>query len=190
MSQKNDLLPMELPLMSSQADSPAKTLALPAAKSDSERERGRDYGPKSPDLLASYDRATSSWRTSQTCLVALAKNEADGLAEYSETWPRSGMTRSGTACKLTTLDDRRCGIASGLWPSPTASDWKESGKISRLAAIWNDPHYSHQKRPQHKYAAQFGALAGPNLSAWIMGFPIGWASGVDMATPSSRKSPK
>ena len=190
MSQSKDLLPMELPLMSSPGASRAKTLALQGSRLGWETEPEADYGQKSLDLLASYDPATSSWRTSQTCLVALAKNEVDGLAEFSETWPRSGMMRSGIAYRLPTLASNTLGIGSGLWPTPNASDWKESGKVSRLKSIWLDRNYTHQKRPQHKFAALFDLLAGPKLSAWLMGFPIGWADGVRSATPSCRKSPK
>jgi hypothetical protein len=40
--------------------------------------------------FASFDPASSSWRTSQLCLL-------EEWSEYSETWPRSGTMRSGTA---------------------------------------------------------------------------------------------
>ena len=103
----------ELPLTPSAEDSPARTLARP------ERARawpasGRGYGARSPDLLASYDPASSSWKTSQLCL--------DGaLATFSGTWPRSGMMRSGTAYQLPPLVPLTVETASGLWATPTAS---------------------------------------------------------------------
>ena len=75
---------------------------------------GPVYGLKSPDWLASYDPATSSWRTCQHCLV-------EGLTVYSETWPRSGMTRNGTAYQLPPLARPTGGIESGSWPTPDAS---------------------------------------------------------------------
>lgn len=37
------------------------------------------YGRSTPELLASYDHASSSWRTSQRSLV-------EGWTEFSETW--------------------------------------------------------------------------------------------------------
>ena len=46
------------------------------------------YGRSTPELLASFDRASSSWRTSQLCLDG-------GYHEFSETWPRSGIVVSG-----------------------------------------------------------------------------------------------
>jgi hypothetical protein len=69
-------------------------------------------GPNSLDSLASYDRATQSWRTSQHSLFG-------GLDEFSETWPRSGMTRSGTAYQLQPLAPPTGEIESGLLPTPT-----------------------------------------------------------------------
>jgi hypothetical protein len=67
-------------------------------------------GASTRESFASYDRATSSWRTSQLCL--------DGeWSEYSETWPKAGMTRSGIAYERATLVRRIEGSESGLWPT-------------------------------------------------------------------------
>ena len=41
---------------------------------------------------------------------------------FSETFPRSGMTRSGTAYRLQPLVPLTRGTASGLWPTPVAKD--------------------------------------------------------------------
>ena len=49
-----------------------------------------DSGANSPDSLAKYDPSTSSWKMSQRCLV-------EDLETFSETWPRSGTMRNGTA---------------------------------------------------------------------------------------------
>src|SRR5438067_326350 len=50
----------------------------------------QDYGITSPVSFANYDPATCSWRTSQGSLF-------EEWAAFSETWPRAGMTRNGTA---------------------------------------------------------------------------------------------
>lgn len=71
------------------------------------------YGQSSPVSLASYDPATQSWRTCQACFLT-------GWAEFSETWPRSGMMRSGTAYQLQPLVRLTGGTASGLWATPVA----------------------------------------------------------------------
>lgn len=95
-SPPSNLFGMELDRStSSLAASRAKTLASLEGKLASRKEPEADYGPKSCDLLASYDRNSSSWRTSQTCFVDLANGPELGLAEFSGTWPNAGMMRSG-----------------------------------------------------------------------------------------------
>lgn len=80
----------------------------------------RDYGASTPVLLARYDPDTSLWRTSQHSLEG-------GLTEFSETFPRSGTMRSGTAYRLPPLVRLTAGTGFGLLPThsiptPTASD--------------------------------------------------------------------
>ena len=71
------------------------------------------YGRSTPELLANYDPATSSWRTSQLCL--------DGdYQTFSETWPRSGTMRNGIAYLLPPLVRLTDETGSGLWPTPPA----------------------------------------------------------------------
>src|SRR6266852_1881332 len=85
-----------LPLsISSVGASLAKTLATPESEWAS-RVIARDSGGSSPESFANYDRLTSSWRTYQRSL-------AGGWGEWSETWPRAGMTRNGTAFRLEPL---------------------------------------------------------------------------------------
>ena len=98
------------------AGSRAKTSALPGDRPAS-TPSARDSGPTSPELLAKWDRATRSWRTSQRCFL---ETEADGMAEFLETWPRSGTTQNGTAYRLPTLVPLTAGTESGLWPTPDA----------------------------------------------------------------------
>ena len=118
-SQAQFSLPMELPaLTSSRADSHAKTLAQPENSKAWAKEQGPASGPKSSDLLASYHPPTSSWRTSQTCLVALLTNEADGLAEFSETWPSAGMMRNGKTYRRQPWALPIAESVFGLWPTP------------------------------------------------------------------------
>jgi hypothetical protein len=103
---------------SSAAASPAKTSVPP------EGERGwpepaRVFGPSSPGSFASYDPATSSWRTSRPSSRGKGSAGTGRLsAEFSETWPKLGMTRSGHACRLESSGHRTCESASGSWPTP------------------------------------------------------------------------
>jgi DNA (cytosine-5)-methyltransferase 1 len=115
-SQPIDSRQMELLSTSSAEASPARTLAS--------QERGRgcqvnvpDYGESTPASFASFDPDTSSWRTSQHCLV-------EGLQRYLETWPRSGLMRNGTAYQLPPLVRLTVETESGLLPTPEASNTK------------------------------------------------------------------
>ena len=76
------------------------------------RAKGLAYGASTLALLASYDHKSSSWRTSQHCLV-------EGLTKFSETWPRSGMMRNGTAYQLPLAAPTTTEIGSGLLATPT-----------------------------------------------------------------------
>ena len=83
---------------------------MPESESESGAS-GAGSGGSMPEPLASYDPATSSWRTSQLSLDG-------GLTEFSETWPRSGTMRSGMCYRLLTLGRRTSASDSGLWPTP------------------------------------------------------------------------
>lgn len=127
---------MELPLMSSRAASRARTLALLESSAAWVKEPVPVSGPRSSDLLASYDRNTSSWRTLQHCLLAQANGEADGLAEFSETWPSAGMMRNGKTFRRQPWALPIAESASGLWPTPSKSD----PMLESMTSSAKDPH--------------------------------------------------
>lgn len=98
----------------SAADSRAKTSRwLEAVQVCSESEA--DFGESSPAWLASFDHASRSWRTSGLF-------EAEDSPQFSQTLPRSGMTRNGTLYLLPPLVRliyaSGCG-SSQLLPTPT-----------------------------------------------------------------------
>ena len=109
-SQPTDSKQTEFPWMSSAEASPARTLAL-QEKAQELKAAAPVYGLTTPELLAKFDPDTSSWRTSQRCLV-------EGWTVFSQTWPRSGLMRNGTAYQLPPLVPLTEGTASGLWPTP------------------------------------------------------------------------
>ena len=63
--------------------------------------------------LAYYDRASSSWKTSQGCLFA-------GSGRFSGPWPGSGSMRSGQLYAHPTFRPRIAAPASSLWHAPTS----------------------------------------------------------------------
>lgn len=72
-------------------------------------------GTSSPESLANWDRATSSWRTSQLCLL-------EGSTPFSERWPTSGTMRSGQLYARPTWAPRTDASACSLWPTPQSHD--------------------------------------------------------------------
>lgn len=114
----------ELFPMSSVVASPARTSAPPDLGQEL-MARAAAYGRNTPALLTKFDRATSSWKTSQLSLVA-------DLEEFSETWPRSGMMRNGIAYQLPPLAHFTDATASGFWQTPVADDAvdREVGKFN------------------------------------------------------------
>ena len=108
----------ELPLTRSPVVSPAKTLAALESELAS-RVSDRDCGQSSRVLLANFDPDTRSWRTSQTCVL-------EDLERFSETWPRSGMMRTGSAFQRKPLAPLTDETGSGSLPTPTVGDSKSA----------------------------------------------------------------
>src|SRR5689334_434383 len=115
--------------MSSAEASPVR-IFLSLAKELGSLASEADFGRSMRDSFASFDHATSSWRTSQHCLL-------EGFQRYSETWPRSGMTLNGTACPLPTLAPLTDETESGLLPTPAATSYgtNQRGSAGRTGPI-------------------------------------------------------
>jgi hypothetical protein len=117
--------PTLFPLTSSAAGSPAKTSAsrdrVPVSL-----ESVLDFGASSLESFASYDPDTSSWRTSQHSLLG-------GLETFSETWPRSGMVRGGTAYPLPPSAPLTDETGSLSWPTPNTIGYRSDGELRLLA---------------------------------------------------------
>lgn len=75
-------------------------------------------------LLANYSPDMRSWKTCQGSLL-------EDSETFSETWPRSGMTRNGIAYQLPTLAPLIVETECGLLPTPGANDWKGSSKVGQ-----------------------------------------------------------
>lgn len=196
---------MALPWMSSAEDSLAKTSVTPG-RAQGLRAQDQDYGAKSPAWLASYDRNTSSWKTSQHSLV-------EGLDEFLETWPRSGTTRNGIAYQLPPLALRTYGTGFGSSPThsiptPTAQDHIErqststsvlnyetnkSVSLDRFAKMWPTPRASPNENRQTKLTpSQKAGKHGINLAAAVHLWPTpksrDWKDGASAGT-FQRSSP-
>ncbi len=84
----------------------------------------QDYGLSMPASLASYDRATRSWRTSERSLF-------EDLTPSLDRLPKSGMMRNGKIYALP-MSERPTGAKeSGLWRTPCATDGTNGGPNAR-----------------------------------------------------------
>ena len=74
-----------------------------------------------PKPIASWNPTRDCWETSQGDLLS-------GLSDvFSETWPRSGSMRSGTAYERPTSEPLTDGSASSLLPTPDAYEASRGG---------------------------------------------------------------
>lgn len=81
-------------------------------------------GLSSRESLARYDLLTLSWKTSQASLLPM---EDAPSVRSSVTWPRSGMTRSGSAYRLPRLVPHTSVTGSSSFPTLGAFDGKAPG---------------------------------------------------------------
>ena len=77
------------------------------------------FSPIPSESLGKWDRDSSCWRTCQGSLWDLIDGHHMG-APWSDSWPRSGMTRNGELYPLPTQAHRTSVSDGGLWPSPRA----------------------------------------------------------------------
>jgi hypothetical protein len=173
-----DLLPMESELMSSVVASPARTLARAGHAEDSTAASPAS-GLKCCDWFASYDPITWLWRTSQTCFI-------EGLTEFSETWPRAGMTLNGDAYQLRQLGFPKRATECGLLPTLVRSDSKQVTNGSRP-----DRSISSGQTMTDWVRLRLSLKRVPvGLAEQMMGFRPGWTELPPSGTPSSHKSRK
>ena len=171
--------------MSYAAGSPVRTLVTPGKVPDW-MENDPAYGANMPGSLARYDRDTSLWKTSQLCLDG-------GLATFSETWPRSGMMRSGTAYRLPPLARLTAATASGLWFTPHGmgedGHGSELSMAARVSVGLSDSERSKTKTPRQHWptpTAEDGESKGMSAKRLATRDPDKLATAVRFASPAAR----
>jgi len=167
----------QAPCMSSAADSRARTLATLDIRSES-RVRARAYGQRWPASLARFDHVSSSWKTSQRCLV-------EGWEQFSQTWPGWGLMRDGECWALETLVAPSCGSGYGLWPTLKASDGEQYSRnfayFKRRQLVAPDLPVIVALSTPATPMGFYGRL-NPDWCEWLMGWPIGWTAFGSLAT--------
>jgi len=110
------------------------------------------------ELLGKWNPNTSSWKTSLNCYLT-------GISQkWPEGWHRAGIVLNGKCYRRQSWERRIVEIDSGLWPTPTASDWKRSAAKSESL------------RKSGNIAVRVGGYVHPEFLEWMMGFPIGWSA--------------
>lgn len=165
------------------AASPARTFPLPETAADW---MGHDQvcGQKWRGSLAKYDPVSHSWKTAQLSLLG-------DSGEFSETWPRWGMTRAGEFYPLPTPAPGTYGNASGLLPTLTvcgnynrkgASATSGDGLATALARLptlcARDHRYPGRSRMERTGSTAgeclpqvVGGPLNPEWCEWFMGVP-------------------
>ena len=180
-SPQTDWLAMELlESTSSLAASPARTSALlEVALALLESDQG--CGASLRGSLASYDQDSSSWKTSQHCL-------SGELETYSETFPESGMTRSGQLYPRAPWVRHMCDDECSLWPTPTAS---MGGRGFGIPLHERGGRYKASTVSRvRELVGEHGWRIHPNFTEALMGFPTEWTAIEGSEMPSSLRSQK
>ncbi|KKN66929.1 hypothetical protein LCGC14_0467040 [marine sediment metagenome] len=184
-------------LTSSPGGSPARTSPTLASGQESKATEA-DSGAKCSASFANYDPATLSWRTSQLCLDG-------GWAEFSETWPRAGMTRNGIAYQRPPLVPPISATGFGYLPTPDKSLGSLRGGLTgAMDALTCYRKEMSGRRPSGanigsslrwcpEYIREWLRTGGLINSVWLerlMGFPDNWSMPemTPSAKPLSRKS--
>ena len=118
-------------LTSSRAGSRANPSATPDG-SVPRKIRGGS-GPRLRAPFATYDPASSCWKTLQVSFLAESET-------YSATFPRSGTMRSGKLYRRRKRVLGTVGIASGLWATPAAADAQGSHGGGQGRSLRTDVH--------------------------------------------------
>ena len=127
------------------------------AKEQELKEADQECGNTWQELSVKYDLDSHSWRT-HLCLWD------EALQWSSVTLPKWGMTVSGVLFQHPTAERPINGTGSGLWPTPTAHNAKET----------NAP--SETLRNEATLASRVGGHLNPDWVELLMGWPKGWSS--------------
>lgn len=149
--------------MSYAEDSLAKTYQLETTTETGSMASDQDCGPKCQESFVKWNPITSSWKTRQLSLFG-------GSEEFSATWPQWGIMQNGECWALTTPAALMQEGASGLLPTPCASDYKGGyAKPKKSNGKLRTDQYKHWCKILHGLTYPI-----PMHMEAMMGWPIGW----------------
>ncbi len=163
--------------MLSAEDSRVRTSAQRERNSDLAAHEA-DCGVSSPASFAFYDRDSSSWKTQQRSFI-------EGLATFSETWPRSGLMLNGKcfprAPSVRHIHAKECFSL----PTLTVVSCEHPGRLKIKSHQQDCISGALSRRDNWKTGGQYN----PSHAAWLMAFPESWTDLGHTETPSSPRSP-
>jgi hypothetical protein len=131
------------------------------------KENEAECGEKWHASFAKYSPDLSLWKTPQCSLLG-------DLEPFSETWPQWGLMRDGECWEQMQLGLVTIEKEFGYWPTPTATDWKATGKLETLKRQGDKNGAGHQNRPQYQYARKYNMKMPLAAQEILMKWPLGW----------------
>lgn len=129
-----------------------------------------DWGPvpgcftNSCESLAWWEPDTSSWKTSQGSVLT-------DWEPYLESWPRMGVLANGRVFQLPILELGTFAIVGGLFPTPTATEWKGASRNRFIGS----PHWRGVRTSESLRCSETDPpLVHPSYAEALMGYPAGW----------------
>ena len=139
---------------SSVLDSHAKILVPQIQQASESKGKEAVFGVKSRESFVKFDHDSYSWKIHQHSLLG-------GLESFSETWPTWGEMHNGECFQLAPLVHHIHAPACSYWPTPRASDKDNCGG-------------SGARKKAQRLGTYVGRKQNPQLTEWLMGWPIGW----------------
>ena len=148
-------------------DSHARTSVVPVQEQEFQANEA-GYGENSPESLARYDPVTRSLKTRQTLLF-------EDSTESFLILPEWGWMRDGDCFQLAWLVPHIHDYECGAWPTPRASSGggNAGGSHARRKALRRGTYVAQKQNPQ--------------LTEWLMGWPIGWTDLKPLETDKFRQ---
>jgi hypothetical protein len=160
------------------------------AKTSAQQEKAQELmesevecGEKWRASFTKYDQDMRSWKTHQCSLLG-------DLEQFSETWPQWGLMRNGECWEQMPLGVVTIEKEYGYWPTPTATDWKATGKLETLKRQGDKNGAGHQNRPQYQYARKYNMKMPLAAQEILMKWPLGWTDLKPLATDKSHCAPQ
>jgi hypothetical protein len=141
--------------------------SVPQEKAQELTENDQECGEKWLASFVKYDHDLSLWKTHQCSLLG-------DLEQFSETWPQWGLMRNGECWEQMPLGVVTIEKEYGYWPTPTATDWKATGKLETLKRQGDKNGAGHQNRPQYQYARKYNMKMPLAAQEILMKWPLGW----------------